>query len=86
MDRRQLIAGLALGGLAASLAACAKGSGQPVLKVGSQRGGAKAIPNQAAQLNGLDSWRRAARQIGSGMGIPIPASCPMTATLVAQLR
>ncbi len=52
MDRRQLIAGLALGGLAASLAACAKGSGQPVLKVGSQRGGTKAILLASGALQG----------------------------------
>jgi len=52
MDRRQLIAGLALGGLAASLAACAKGGGQPVLKVGSQRGGTKAVLLASGALEG----------------------------------
>ena len=32
-------------------------------------GGAKTISNQAAQLNGLDAWRRAVRQVDNGMEI-----------------
>ncbi len=32
-------------------------------------GGAQTMFNQAAQLNGLDAWRRAVRQIDSGMGL-----------------
>ena len=32
-------------------------------------GGAKTISNHAAHLNGLDAWRRAVRQIDSGMGV-----------------
>ena len=32
-------------------------------------GGAKTMFNQASQLNGLDAWRRAVRQIDSGMEI-----------------
>ncbi|MET3665803.1 ABC transporter substrate-binding protein [Caulobacter sp. 1776] len=52
MDRRQLVAGLAFGGLTASLSACAKGSGQPVLKVGSQRGGTKAVLLSSGALEG----------------------------------
>ncbi|KRA75439.1 aliphatic sulfonate ABC transporter substrate-binding protein [Caulobacter sp. Root656] len=54
MDRRQLIAGLAFGGLAASLAACAKDAGgQPILKVGSQRGGTKALLLSSGALEGV---------------------------------
>jgi sulfonate transport system substrate-binding protein len=52
MDRRQLTAGLAFGGLAASLAACAKGGGEPVLKVGSQRGSTKALLLASGALEG----------------------------------
>ncbi|HWW26393.1 MAG TPA: ABC transporter substrate-binding protein [Caulobacter sp.] len=54
MDRRQLIAGLAFGGLATSLAACAKDAGgQSVLKVGSQRGGSKALLLSSGALEGV---------------------------------
>jgi sulfonate transport system substrate-binding protein len=54
MDRRQLLINLALGGLTVSgLAACARtGSGQPVLKVGSQRGGTKAVLIASGALEG----------------------------------
>lgn len=54
MDRRRLITGLAFGGLTTSLAACAKDAGgQPVLKVGSQRGGAKAVLLSSGALEGV---------------------------------
>jgi len=51
MDRRQLlVTGLALAGLAA----CSKaGAGQPVLKVGSQRGGTKAVLLSSGALEGV---------------------------------
>jgi sulfonate transport system substrate-binding protein len=52
MDRRQLIAGLVFGGFTASLAACAKDSGQSVLKVGSQRGSTKALLLASGALQG----------------------------------
>lgn len=53
MDRRQLITGLAFGGLGAALGACVKGNGgQPTLKVGSQRGGAKAVLLSSGALEG----------------------------------
>lgn len=54
MDRRQFVAGLAFGGLAASVAGCAKGGGgPPVLKVGSQRGGTKAVLLSSGALDGI---------------------------------
>lgn len=53
MDRRQVITGLAFGGLAASIAACSQGAGgQPVLKVGSQRGSTKAVVLASGVLEG----------------------------------
>ena len=49
MDRRQiLVTGLAFAGLAA----CSRAGGQPVLKVGSQRGGTKAVLLASGALEG----------------------------------
>lgn len=54
MDRRQLIIGFgALAGLSGGLAACGKGEAQASLKVGSQRGGTKAVLIASGALEGV---------------------------------
>ncbi|PVM85430.1 aliphatic sulfonate ABC transporter substrate-binding protein [Caulobacter radicis] len=54
MDRRQLIIGFgALAGLSGGLAACGKGKAAAPLKVGSQRGGTKAVLIASGALEGV---------------------------------